>query len=333
MKLSGYTTTRNCVSMDYPFQETIKSMLGFCDEVVVMDSSDANDGTREALAALEKSSGGKLKVYYAEVDWKAPNHGIYDGALKQAAREKCTGDYLWQMDCDEVIDPKCRPAIDSIIQQAGGLQEQPVLCLPIVEYWGSADKVRVDVNPWKWRVSRNHPEVVHGIPITHRKVENGLVYAKPGTDTCDYIVRSQGLPVPNMNFVNGEIERLRQAALTNENARQQYEAWFNQVASGLPTVYHFSWWSIKGKIEKYRDFFGDFWKAMYNDHTRASNMFFDVPWEQVTEEMIAAKAQQLRDGTGGWIFHKPWDGSKVPSVKIHQPYPDLMKDWCEKHSL
>lgn len=333
MKLSGYTTTRNCVSMDYPFQQTIKSLLDFCDEVVVMDSSDEADGTRNILSQLEKLNKGKLFVYHADVDWKAPNHGIYDGVLKQAAREKCTGEFLWQMDCDEVVHSADRKMIESLIQQTGGLSNQPILCLPIVEYWGGANKVRIDVNPWKWRLSRNHPEIVHGIPITHRKVENGLMYAKPGTDTCDYIVRSQGLPVPNLNFYNSEHDAMRRAALTSEVARQKYEEWFNQMTAGLPTVYHYSWWSIKGKIAKYRDFFGDFWKAMYNDQERSSNVFFGVPWEEVTDEMIEAKATELRDKTGGWIFHSPWDGSTVPHVKIHRPAPDVMKEWCDSHPL
>lgn len=308
-------------------------MLNFCDEVVVMDSSDGTDATREFLGKLEAKNKGKLFVYHAEMDWTAPNHGIYDGILKQAAREKCTGDFLWQMDCDEVVHGADRKLVENLIKQANGLQDQPILCLPVVEYWGGVDKVRADINPWKWRLSRNHPEIVHGIPISHRKVENGLVYAKPGTDTCDYIVRSQGLPVPNLNFCSADTDALRRLALVDENARVKYEEWFNQMVDNLPTVYHFSWWSIKGKIEKYRDFFGDFWKAMYNDHSRPSNIFFDVPWDQVTDEMIAAKAQELKEGTGGWIFHKAWDGSNVKSVKINRPFPEVMTDWCAKHPL
>lgn len=236
------------------------------------------------------------------------------------------------MDCDEVIHGGDRKILEQLIQQAGGLNEIPLLCLPIVEYWGGPDKVRVDVNPWKWRVSRAHPEIVHGMPITHRQVVNGLVYAKPGTDTCDYILKSQGTPVPHLNFINAEVESLRQRALKDPAALETYEKWLNQMTMGLPTVYHYSWYSIKAKIEKYRDFFGDFWKAMYNDE-RSTNVFFGVPWDQVTNEMIEAKAKELRDGTGGWIFHSPWNGSNIPSIKIERPGPECMKDWCEKHPL
>lgn len=333
MKISGYTYVKDAVSMDYPFVESIKTHLDFCDEVVVVDASTKNDGTKEALASLKKEAGGKLKVFEATLDWSAPNYGVYDGVLKQTAREKCTGEFLWQFDSDELIHGGDRSVLESLIRQSENLTKIPVLCLPIVEYWGSHDKVRIDVNSWKWRISRNHPEIVHGIPLTHRQIKNGLIYAKPGTDTCDYIVKSQGVPVPNLNFVNSHSEGLRQLALSNENARLQYEKWFNQMVGSLPTVYHYSWFSIKSKIEKYRDFFGDFWKAMYGDE-RETNMFFPgVEWKDVTPEMIEQKAKELRDGTGGWIFHQPWNGSRVNHVKILRPAPEVIKDWAEKHKI
>ena len=35
--LSGYTTTLDCIKNQYPWKQSIKSMLEFCDEVVVLD--------------------------------------------------------------------------------------------------------------------------------------------------------------------------------------------------------------------------------------------------------------------------------------------------------
>lgn len=332
MKLSGYTTTRNCISMDYPFEQCIESMLAFCDEVVVMDSSDGSDSTRTKLAEMQKINPNKLFVYHAEVDWSAPNHGVYDGALKQAAREKCTGDFLWQMDADEVV-VTTKEKIESLIAQLGNLETHHVACLPVVEYWGGKDKIRIDVNPWKWRISKNVPNLTHGIPITHRVMHNGLIYAKPGTDGCDFITKDTGMPVPNLNFYNVNAEHLRQNALMSEEHIEAYQTWLNAVVKTLPTVYHFSWWSIKGKIEKYRDFFGVFWKAMYNDHSRNSNVFFNVPWSEVTEQMIEDKAKELRDNTGGWIFHTPWDGTKTNHVVLESDIPEVMKKWCEERTV
>jgi hypothetical protein len=330
MKLSGYTTTRNTVLMDYPMKESIQSLLDFCDEVVVMDSSDGKDSTKDVLSDLKKQNS-NLKLYTASVDWNAPNHGIYDGALKQAAREKCTGDFLWQSDVDEIVLKEDRQKLEELLKQTNYLNDVPVLCLPVVEYWGSYDKVRIDVNPWKWRVSRNLPDITHGIPVTHRKYENNLLFAKHGTDGCDYISKSTGNPVQALNFMNQQIEQMRQMAFHNEEARKQYEMWFNHTASGLPTVYHYSWFSIKKKIQNYKMFWNDFWPALYNE--QKMNMFFDIPWEQVTDEMIEQKASELKEKTGGHVFHQPWTGQATPSVKIQNKEIEIMKDWCLKHPL
>ena len=63
-----------------------------------------------------------------------------------------------------------------------------LLCLPVIEYWGANKKVRLDVNPWKWRLSRNLKHITHGIPKQFRRVdENGDLFSAIGSDGCDYI--------------------------------------------------------------------------------------------------------------------------------------------------
>ena len=332
MKLSGYTTTRNCVSMDYPFEESISSLAEFCDEVVVMDSSDGSDATQDILSGLEKKYKGIVNVYHADIDWSAPNHGIYDGALKQAAREQCTGDVLWQSDVDEVVHKSDRQVLDNLVKQLNNLSQIPLLCVPVVEYWGSEEKVRIDINSWKWTVSRKDSDITHGIPVTHRKTINGMLYARPGTDGCDYISKSTGRPLPNMNFITEQSERTRMLALTNNEARDEYEKWFNQMVNGLPTVYHYSWFDIEKKIRNYREFWSNFWPALYGEKPKYNNVFFDdVPWEHVTDEMIHQKAEELKK-TGGHIFHKPYDGSIINHVKIDRKAPEIMDVWKGKHS-
>ena len=48
MKLSGYTTVYNCINNEYPWEDSIKSLLGFCDEVCIVDGG-SDDGTWEKL--------------------------------------------------------------------------------------------------------------------------------------------------------------------------------------------------------------------------------------------------------------------------------------------
>jgi len=122
-----------------------------------------------------------------------------------------------------------------------------LLCLPVVEYWGSKEKVRIDVTPWKWRLSRNLPHITHGIPMPLRRFdENGDLYSVQGTDGCDYIHVKTGNPIASGNFFTDEANRVRAVALGGHSeAIHAYETWFNHVVEMLPTPRHFSWIDIE----------------------------------------------------------------------------------------
>lgn len=335
MKISGYTTIRNAVEMDYPFEATIRSLADFCDEVVVVDSSDKEDGTLGRLEALMDEIP-QLNIYQLDIPWNAPNHGIYDGLTKAYAREQCTGDFLWQMDADEVVEANSRNKIENVLEKTNFLKDVPLLALPVVEYWGGIDKVRVDVNPWKWRISRNDPKITHGIPSYLRWEKDGLLYSKPGSDGCDYINKDSGLLIPCLNFITKEIDELRTKAVQDLNAASEYERWFNATVDNLPTVYHFSWWSIASKIQKYKYFWNDSWLSLYGEKSAKPegwNPFFDKPLNSVSDEQIKTRAKQLATETGGHIFHTAWNGQKTNSIKINKPIPECIKSWAEKHSV
>lgn len=335
MKLSGYTYVKNAVEMNYPFKESIQSMLDCCDEVVVIDASNKDDGTKEVLENLVSLNEDKLCVYeYKDVDWNAPNFGIWDGKLKAIARSQCTGDFLIQMDTDEIIEENARPKIENLLAKLNWLKEVPIVATPVVEYWGSSGKVRVDVNPWKWRISRNDSKITHGIPSHLRKIDeaSGLLYANHGTDGCDYIYEESGAIVPFVNFMNNDIEICRQSAATMDQAAKIYEQWFNIVVNELPTIYHFSWWSVERKIKGYEMFWNTFWPSLYNEHKpEGTNPFFKEPISSHSELEIKELAKKLEQETGGHIFHTTWSGNKTNSIQIHKSLPTLIQNWCEEN--
>lgn len=333
IKISGYTTTKNVTQMNYPFVESIESMLDFCDEVVVADSSNDNGDTLKVLNELALKND-KLKIFHVNVPWDAPNHGIYDGQMKAVARSKCTGDYLWQQDLDEVVDAGSRKKIEDLIEKAAPYMEQaPVICLPVVEYWGSKGKARIDVNPWKWRLSKNLPHITHGIPAPLRKWENGLLYAKPGTDGCDYVHKDTGEVIPSSNFMNNDIETLRREAFTNPIAAKKYGIWMSMVCETLPYIHHYSWYSIEGKILKFKNFWNDSWLSLYNERkVEGWNPFFaNKKLNEVSEQEIKTLAETLERETGGHIFHKPWNGEKINYFTFDKDHPDIIKNWCENN--
>lgn len=337
MKISAYTTTRNCLEMDYPFVESIESMLAFADEVVIVDTSDGRDATFDHLKAMEAKEKRVVVIDARDrFDWRAPNHGIFDGQTKALSRSSCTGQFLWQFDVDEVVHEVDAPKIRKLIENSKHLQGAPLLALPVVEYWGRNGKVRVDVNPWKARLSRNLPDFTHGIPKPLRRQFNGLDYASPGTDTCDYISKATGMPIPIMGFVPDQIEYLRRGCVSNHKMIETYARWYNSAIDTLPGVFHYSWFNIERKIRQYKLFWTDFWKAMYGPDSSQNkdpnwNPFFEVPWSQVTDEMIVAKAEELETKTGGHIFHSRWNGTSIPHVTIKRNHPQAIQEWVKRH--
>ena len=359
--VSGYTTTYNCAKQAYPFEQCIESMLQFCDEVCVVDGG-STDSTWERLVRLAhpdafepgsplrvieqiqliediRAAGGsphqsvlkpsKLKLREVRRDWSAKHHPVFDGMQKAEARSMCTGEFCWQMDCDEVVhedDGRMVRDLCRILPHGSD-----VMALPVIEYWGGPDKVRMDIQPWKWRLSRNLPHVTHGIPRElRRQAPDGRPYAAPGTDGCDMIDARTGDPLPHASFYPPEVEQVRRAAMAgSEQARAQYEQWFNQVVSALPCVFHYSWYDLERKIRLYRDYWQNHWNALWDRDTSdaaENNLMFGVPWRSVTDAMIAERASLMRERLGGWVWHRAWDGrTTTPHIRCSRTQPTLMK--------
>ena len=169
--IGAYTTTYNCISQGYPFEESILSLLCNFDDVIVVDAG-STDGTWERLQEIEG-----IRAYQHCVDFEHPRWAIHsDGDLKTIPRKYVTADWCWQMDVDEIIHDDVRPKIQKLLQVVP--KSHSLVSLPVVEYWGSTNKVRVDVNPWKWRLSRNFDKIIHVIPKELRiKDHDGYLYA------------------------------------------------------------------------------------------------------------------------------------------------------------
>ena len=324
--VSGYTTTYNAASQDYPYIQSINSMLAFCSEVVVVDGG-STDGTWEKLESLAEKEP-KLKISKVERDWDHPRFAVFDGLQKAAARALCTGDYCWQMDCDEIVHENHGEKVIELCRNFPKYAE--LISLPVIEYWGSSKKVRVDVNPWKWRLSKNLPHITHGIPKELRKTDNnGNLYSAPGTDGCDYIHAETFERIPHGSFYTQDIHNVRVAALSgNKDAIAQYQEWFNRTVEMLPGVYHYSWHNISRKIKTYKNYWSQHWQSLYNikqEDTIENNMFFDKKWSDVTDSEIDELASKLSNEMGGWVFHSKVDfNNPTPHIVCDQSEPIFM---------
>jgi len=364
--VSGYTTTLNCIKQQYPFEQCIRSMLEFCDEVCVVDGG-STDGTLERLVRLAVQyqvgegvstdydddavkvmvdflrtgkefrgiSGSigpytsRLRVKVVERDWNHPRFAVFDGMQKAEARAMCMMDFCWQMDSDEIVHEDDAKKILELCRAMP--KEADILALPVIEYWGGPSKVRLDIQPWKWRLSRNKPNTTHGIPKDLRVFDSdGNVYANVGTDGCDMIDKETGERLQHISFYTHDVENVRKVAMIgNDQARKEYERWFNTVINGLPCVFHYSWYDLPRKIRLYRDYWTRHWNSLYGrsiDDTAENNMMFDLPWSEVTEEMIEDRVKLMKEKLGGWIWHSKWDGKTTTQhITVNRNEPKIMK--------
>lgn len=330
--ISGYTTTKDCITQDYPYKECITSMLGFCDEVVVVDGG-STDGTWEELCELAANDE-RIIIHQQKRDWTATRFAVFDGQQKALARSLCTKDFCWQMDSDEVVHEKDYERIKDFVRYFP--KNVPLFTLPVIEYWGGKDKVRMDINVWKWRISRNFPQITHGVPAQLRKYDSeGNLFSAPGSDGCDYIRSDNYQPVPSIQFYTNEIEQLRQSAFHDPVAKDKFKSWFENAITSLPPVYHFSWFNIPRKIRTYKNYWSRHWESLYDikqEDTVENNKFFDKKWADVTEDDIQGLAKKLKTEMGGWIFHRKVDFSKkTPHLEISNEPPAIMKDWIKRN--
>jgi hypothetical protein len=273
----------------------------------------------------------KVKIQINKLNWNHPRFARFDGEQKAVARNMCTKEFCWQMDVDEIVDAsdchKIKHLISNFPTQAN------IFALPVIEFWGCDEKIRCDINPWKWRLSRNLPNITHGIPAQLRRYdEKGELYAAPGTDGCDYIDVMTCEPIPFVSFYNNEAHDKHVRAMSGDlQALDWYQQWFNHAVNQLPGVWHYSWYDIGRKIRTYRDYWGKHWNALSNQSvadTAQNNMFFNKAWKDVTEQEIDELAKRLTNEMGGWVFHQRIDFSRrTPWITVTKQRPEMMKGW------
>lgn len=305
--LSGYTHVLNPERQGYPWRESIESMLGFCDEVVVVDGG-SDDGTLVALREWSKNDP-RLKVELREWDWSEPG---MDGMQKAFARAMCNSEFLWQQDVDEVVHEDDYGKIRRLITRFP--KDVDILDLPVVELWGDPRHVRTDRHAWKWRLSRNNFRITHGINRAARVLDEktGRTYARKGmSDGCEYIDMMTYEYAPHRNFWTQELERLR---TTNP---REYGVKMNSIFAELPSVFHYSWCDIPRKVRNFRDFWDKCWSNLYNDPAPQPR-FPDVK----TEEHVAWMAAELKERGGE---HGP-----APLFELTGTNPAVMEGWLKR---
>ncbi len=99
MKISGFTFIRNGFKLQYPFLESIRSVLPVCDEMVIA-VGNSDDGTRKAIAGLHHT---KIRIIDTVWDDSLRAGGQILAQQTNIALDHITGDWGFYIQGDEVV--------------------------------------------------------------------------------------------------------------------------------------------------------------------------------------------------------------------------------------
>lgn len=159
MKIAGFTIIRNGEKFDYPFIESINSVLPLCDEMVIA-VGDSEDNT---LAMVEKIGSPKIRIIQT----------VWDDSLREGGRvlavetDKAKAalpsgtDWAIYIQGDEVLHEADYPAIRLAMKENLDDKRVDGLLFDHLNFYGSYDFI-ADSRKWSYkqiRVIRNDPAI------------------------------------------------------------------------------------------------------------------------------------------------------------------------------
>lgn len=105
--ISGLTIIRNGIKYDYPFIESLKSMLPICDEIIVV-AGNSEDGTNRAILALNEP---KIRFIHTIWDEQLRTGGKILAQQTNIGIQAIKGDWILYLQGDEVLHENAKEKI------------------------------------------------------------------------------------------------------------------------------------------------------------------------------------------------------------------------------
>jgi hypothetical protein len=142
MKISGFTIIRNAVKLDYPFIESIKSVLPVCDEFII-SIGQCDDATETYLRTIDDP---KIKIIYSP--WNLENRvaGTELAIQTNIAMKHITGDWGFYIQADEVLPDGYVDAVKANCEKYLNDSEVEGLVFEYVHFYGNYNYVCIGRN-------------------------------------------------------------------------------------------------------------------------------------------------------------------------------------------
>ncbi len=268
--IGAYMIIRDGIKYGFPFEKCISAALKIkgLKELVIVDGG-SSDGTWEALQDLVNYDGIVLgdgfqidphmrrciKIFQHE--WDLDNPTLF-GDEKTYARKLCNSNWLIQLDADEIIH---EPNPGDVLRSIQRNSNSKVLDLPVINFYGNENTIRIESNFWKWRITKNDSDIIHGVHKQARIVDDlGRVSMdKRISDSCEMISSKTLEILPHKPVFPWKClidhENIKNSP---EENREKYIEMIKHVVSNHPVIFHYSWKDLDRKEKN-----GEFWDSTH----------------------------------------------------------------------
>jgi hypothetical protein len=155
MKVSGFTLIRNGTRFDYPFIESMRSLLPFVDELIV-NVDPGEDDTLARVRALAAAEGaGKIQIVESRWPMDDPQKkkaGLILSEQTNLALDRCTGDWCFYLQTDEILHEEDYPALREALRRADAHPTIEGLLFDYVHFYGSYNVIQHSRNVYRREV-------------------------------------------------------------------------------------------------------------------------------------------------------------------------------------
>jgi hypothetical protein len=145
MKVSGFTLIRNGTEFDYPYLESLRSLLPLVDELVINVGIGTDDTLQKVQQFAETEGHGKVKHFESRWPLDDPEKkksGLILSEQTNLALEKVTGDWAIYLQADEVFHEADSSALLTAMKQAQSDPGIEGLLFDYVHFYGSFEVIQ-----------------------------------------------------------------------------------------------------------------------------------------------------------------------------------------------
>ncbi|HTF82708.1 MAG TPA: hypothetical protein VL947_13325 [Cytophagales bacterium] len=173
MKISGFTIIRNGVKLDYPFIESIQSILPVCDEFIVC-IGQCEDATASYIKQITDT---KIKIIHSP--WNLENRvaGTELAIQTNIAMQHITGDWGFYIQADEVLPDGYQDKVRESCERYLNDSKVEGLLFDYVHFYGNYNFICTGRSWYRRevRVIRNHIGIqsyadAQGFRVNERKI-------------------------------------------------------------------------------------------------------------------------------------------------------------------